>query len=326
MKKSRQFRVEIASILILAILLTLIIAGKENSAKDRVTFVIKSGEALSVIAERLESEGIIHDSNFFVLLAKVLKIDNKIKSGEYQLSKGLYEYNALMKIYRGEVLLRKLVIPEGFCIKQIAQAVNNVLGIAEKDFIRECSSSYLLRKYSIPGNTCEGYLFPDTYLFTKGVNAETVVNAMLERFFSQFPKDSFRENNMGFSMKEYIVLASIIEKEAVVDNERPVIAGIFYNRLEKGMHLQSCATVLYAMGETGGRVITYTECEFDSPYNTYKYPGLPPMPICSPGRESIEASLNPDENDYLFYVAKGDGTHYFSRTYNEHLNIQKNKK
>lgn len=325
MRKSRKFRIEILLILILAAALALMVSHKEAADAEKTVFVIKSGESLRSIAERLEKDQIINDSDFFILLAKILKVDSSIKSGEYELSKGLYEYNALMKIYRGEVLLRSLSIPEGYNMAQIAQRVNSILGIPENDFLRTCSSSFILKKYSIPGKTCEGYLFPDTYYFTKGVDAEKVVSTMLDRFFEEFPAESFRKQN-GFTMKEYVILASIIEKEAVVDEERPVISGIFMNRLKRGMHLQSCATVLYAMGEPGGRVITYEECQFDSPYNTYKYPGLPPMPICSPGKASINAALHPAEHSYLFYVAKGDGTHYFSKTYEEHLKIQRKAK
>ncbi len=325
-KKNNIFQVEVFFILIIISILIILPSIKNKKAgNENIVFEIKNGSNIKQIAKELNNEGIINNPQFFISLAKMLDMDTKIKSGEYLLQKDMYEYNVLMKLYKGEIKLRKLIIPEGFTIYQIASRVKKTFSIDSIAFIKECENKYFLKKYNIKGKNVEGYLFPDTYYFTKGISASQIIEKMLKRFNEQYPDTIFKKNNFGFGKHEYIILASMIEKEAILDREKPIIAGVYYNRLKKKMLLQCDATVLYALGEAG-RIITYEECKIESKYNTYKYKGLPIGPICSPGKSSIDAALNPDKNKYLFYVANGHGGHIFSRTYKEHIRIQKHLK
>lgn len=324
MKSRNRFTFTIFVILLILIISTLPNVLTSIRGTEETHFEVKSGESLSSIAERLARRDIIEQPDIFILLAKMLDIDRKIKSGRYLLTKNTNEYTVLMKMYRGEVLLERITVPEGFNMYQIAGRVQSVFSIDSLDFLRTCRSKALLREFRIEGDNCEGFLFPDTYFIARGKSSHDIVRVMLERFEEEYPDTLFKDNEFNFSRYKYITLASIIEKEAVLESEKPVIAGVYYNRLERGMLLQCCATVLYALGEPG-RVTTYEDLKVESPYNTYRHPGLPPGPICSPGRKSVKAALNPQENDYLYYVSKGDGSHIFSETYREHIEVQRKK-
>lgn len=322
MKSRNRFTFTIFVILLILITVTLPNVLSSIRGTEEIIFEVRGGETLSSIAERLARRDIIEQQDIFILLAKMLDIDRKIKSGRYLLTKNTNEYTVLMKMYRGEVLLERITVPEGFNMYQIAGRVQSIFSIDSLDFLRTCRSKALLREFSIEGDDCEGFLFPDTYFIARGKSGHDIVRIMLERFEEEYPDTLFKEAQSGFTRYKYITLASMIEKEAVIESEKPVIAGVYYNRLERGMLLQCCATVLYALGEPG-RVTTYQDLKVESAYNTYKHPGLPPGPICSPGRKSVKAALNPQENDYLYYVSKGDGSHIFSRTYREHIEVQR---
>lgn len=320
-KKHRLFSLLIFIILIVVSLLTLPFINRNEN--EEIVFTIEKGESIKSVAFRLREEGIIKDDKFFIMLSKMFDVDRKIKSGDYLLMKNSYEYNTLMKMYRGEVLLIKITIPEGFNIFQIAGRVEFVMDIDSTEFVNTCYNKGLLKKYSISGKNCEGYLFPDTYLLSKGKTAYQIIEMMLKRFKQVVYDELFKTNEYNFSNYDYIILASMIEKEAVVDREKAIISGVYYNRLRKKMYLQCCATVLYSLGKTHG-IPTYEETQIDSPYNTYKNLGLPPGPICSPGIKSIKAAIFPEKNPYLFYVSKGDGTHIFTKSYKEHIKVQNN--
>ncbi len=319
--KHRLFSLLIFIMLIVVSLLTLPFINRNEN--EEIIFTIESGESIKSMALRLKEEGIINDDKFFIILSKMFDVDTKIKSGDYLLMKNSYEYNTLMKMYRGEVLLIKITIPEGFNIFQIARRVEFVMGIDSTEFVNTCYNKALLKKYSIKGKNCEGYLFPDTYLLSKGKTAYQIIEMMLKRFKQVVYDELFKTNEYDFSDYDYIILASMIEKEAVVDREKAIISGVYYNRLRKKMYLQCCATVLYSLGKTHG-IPTYEETQINSPYNTYKNLGLPPGPICSPGIKSIKAAISPEKNPYLFYVSKGDGTHIFTKSYKEHIRVQNN--
>lgn len=322
MKSKNRFTFTIFVILIILTITTLPNVLTSIRGTEEILFEVSGGETLSSIAERLALSDVIDQPDIFILLAKMLDIDRKIKSGRYLLTKNTSEYTVLMKMYRGEVLLERITVPEGFNMYQIAGRVQSIFGIDSLDFLKTCRSKALLREFNIEGDNCEGFLFPDTYLIARGKSGNDIVRIMLERFEEEYPDTLFKDNQFGFSRYRYITLASMIEKEAVLEREKPIIAGVYYNRLERAMLLQCCATVLYALGEPG-RVTTYEDLKVESPYNTYKHPGLPPGPICSPGRKSVKAVLNPRDNDYLYYVSKGDGSHIFSETYREHIEVQR---
>lgn len=293
-----------------------------HTNENRVFFDVKKGMTFNQIAKSLADSGIINDIGFFKLLSKIRNIDGKLQAGKYDLQKNMNEYDVLMKIYRGKVLLKKLVIPEGLTMKQIASRIKQIADIDSVKFLNGCSDKNLLSEYKIRGKNCEGFLYPETYYISDDMDEILIIRMMLENFNLNFPDSLFCENSFGFDKYRYIIMASIIEKEAKLNEEKALIAGVYYNRLKKGMLLQCCATVFYALGKTGG-ILTYKDLEFSSPYNTYKNFGLPPGPISNPGKSSVESVLNPAKNLFLFYVSNGDGTHTFSKTYKEHINAQK---
>ncbi|MBI4652416.1 endolytic transglycosylase MltG, partial [Candidatus Desantisbacteria bacterium] len=219
----------------------------------------------------------------------------------------------------GEFKKHKITIPEGYTAIEIAEFLQQKK-LADKDkFLKLINDEKILRKYRIEANSLEGYLFPDTYLFFKGITEEKIIINMLNRFFTIFNADYEKKTReAGLTRHEVIILASIVEKEAIKDNERAIIAAVFLNRLKKHMRLESCATVQYALKKHKDR-LWEEDLKVESPYNTYLYHGLPKGPISSPGKASILAVLYPDNVKYLYFVSRNDGTHEFSNTFREHV-------
>ncbi len=299
---------------------------KDMTPKEYVKIEIENGMSFKDIEKVLIDSSVIKNPKLFKFFVKVFNADRKLKAGVYLLEKDQDEFSVFNKIYKGKVLQKKIVIPEGFTLKQIFRRLKEELDIDSFEFFSICSSKEILKKYGIEGKNCEGFLLPETYYFTDDMGAKEIVLKMLKLFEEKYPETIFKKNDLNFTRYSYIILASIIEKEAKLDDEKYTISGVYYNRLKKGMNLQCCATVFYALGREGG-ILSYKDLEINSPYNTYKNPGLPPTPICSPGKVSIDASLNPEKHDFLFYVSNGDGTHTFTKTYKEHIRAQrKNKK
>lgn len=325
MKKKRKnsliFSLTLFIMLLSVALMTLPFIRKAPA--NEIVFTVHAGESIRSIADRLADEGVIEEAELFVMMSKMFKVDRKIKSGDYLLEEDSYEYSTLMKMYRGEVVLVRLTIPEGFNMYQIAGRINAVTGADSASFINVCRNRILLKEFGIHAASAEGYLYPDTYILSKGKSPQEIIRIMLSRFNALLPDTLFAGRYNDMTKHQYIILASMVEKEAVVSGEKKRIAGVYYNRLKKNMHLQCCATVLYALGKSSG-IPTYEETQYDSPYNTYQNPGLPPGPICSPSIETVNAVLNPEQNDFLFYVSKGDGTHIFTKSYKEHLRVQQN--
>jgi len=324
MKKNRGYLIFASiSVVTFALLFLLFIPDSSNTSM-KVTIEIEKGESVAEISVKLKNEGVIKNKDLFTMLAKVGGIEKKLKSGKYLLSKNMNEYDALIKIYKGKVLLKRLIVPEGFTIYQIAGRIRSLTGIDSLEFLKACRDREMLKRYGIRGKNCEGFLFPETYFLSDNMNAYEIIEMMLDRFNDEYPDSVFKPNKYLFDRYDYVILASMIEKEAMADYEKPVIAGVYYNRIGKGMLLQCCATVFYAQGRVGGKLL-YRDLEFESPYNTYKHIGLPPGPISNPGESSIDAVLNPVKTDYMFYVSNGDGTHTFSKTYNQHIKAQKER-
>ncbi|HOL35383.1 MAG TPA: endolytic transglycosylase MltG [bacterium] len=262
------------------------------------------------IAVLLKEKGIVKNTRLFLRILNRSHADKKLRSGIYEFSGKPYIYDVVEKLLKGEIAYIKLVFPEGITCHEIGK-------ILEQENI--CSSSEFddfAKKESL-----EGYLFPDTYKFPYGVSKEAVAKKMVERFWEiiqQIHPDTQKLNQA--ELKKIVIIASIVEKEAEINSERPIIAGIFYNRLKRGIPLQSCATIKYVIGNK--KILTMQDIKTRSPYNTYLHRGLPPGPICNPGKESLKAAINPAKTPYLFFVSKGDGTHYFSTTYSEHLSAK----
>ena len=295
------------------------------SVEGPVQFPVKRGEDFRTTMRRLKREGIIRDTFRFLMLARILKLDKKSKFGFYTFKRNLPEIKVLFKLAVEGAPLRefKIRIPEGYTLKKMAPLFKKI-GIEPDTFLKYTTDSLFVKKVrrccplmdSPP--TLEGYLYPDTYKFVYGESVYDVVCKMLRRTCSVFDSTMVkRMNDIDFNMHEVLTLASIIEKEAMVDSERYIISGVFHNRLRKGIPLASNPTLNYALGENYGWLPRWA-IRSRTPYNTYIYPGLPPGPICAPSRKSILAVLWPKKVKYLYFVARGDGTHLFARTYAQH--------
>jgi len=287
---------------------------EENSSIQKIVN-IPSGSNAREIVLILEENNIIRKNNYiFRILIKLSKLEERLKYGEYNLSPAMNMLQILDKLVKGEVILYRITIPEGYTYTQIAELLN------KKEIIEKDSFIKLVKDGK---KSWEGYLFPDTYEIPKGYGSENMLKLLLLNFNQLVDKKlKDKAEEIGFSMDEIITLASIIEKEAKFSEEKRQISSVFHNRLKKDIKLQSCATIQYIL-EKPKEKLEESDLKIDSPYNTYLYKGLPPGPICNPGIDSIIAALEPAEEDYLYFVLGENGRHIFSKTYQEHL---KNKK
>jgi len=288
---------------------------EENSTTQKVVN-IPSGTNAKEIVYILEKNEIIRKNNYtFRILIKLMKLEDQLKYGEYNLSPSMNILQILDKLVKGEVIVYKITIPEGYTSTQIAELLDKKEVAEEEAFLKLVKDSE---------KTPEGYLFPDTYEVPKKYGAEKMVKVMLANFNQVALVNKFTDKaeEIGFSLDEIIILASIIEKEAKFTEEKSKVSSVFHNRLKTGMKLQSCATIQYILEEPKEK-LDENDLKIESPYNTYLYKSLPPGPICNPGLDSIIAALEPAEEDYLYFVLGENGRHIFSKTYQEHL---KNKK
>jgi len=261
----------------------------------------------------LAKAGVIHWPRLFRLYASLRHRDRKIKSGTYVLHREASWGFVLDALRAGKGIVHVVTIPEGFSLLQIEPLIASKLGQPIDSVDAAVRDTALLHRLDIPTKTLEGYLFPDTYVFQDRTSAAAAVDAMVKRFEQVWkPEWTARLDSIHLSRNDVMTLASIVEKEARLPEERPVIAAVYLNRIRDGMLLQADPTVQYALGKHVARVY-YKDLEVDSPYNTYKYKGLPPGPIASPGKPSIEAALYPANVPYEFFVAFPDGHHEFRR-------------
>jgi len=285
--------------------------------------VIPRGATFRQATDSLAARGLIRWRPWFLIVARVGQFDRAIRPGVYEFVPGTSALGILRDLRAGRFVAVRLTVPEGRTVADIASIAEGRLGIPA-DSIRAASrDTALLRHYGIPGGSAEGYLAPETYLVPADATAGDLVRLLLDQFLADWPQAwSARLDSIQLDRHQVVTLASIVEGEAQVDEERPVIAGVYLNRLRIGMALQADPTVQYAIQlATGARKprLVNADYAFPSPYNTYLNPGLPPGPVGSPGRKSIEAVLYPASVTYLYFVASGGGRHAFSRTYDEHL-------
>ncbi|MDD4782675.1 MAG: endolytic transglycosylase MltG [Syntrophaceticus sp.] len=292
------------------------------SESQIVTVTIDKGSTLSEIGQTLADSNVIRSSRFFVYYGRLTRQDKNMQAGTYQINNSWSMKKIVECISSGEVATNRVTIPEGFTVKQI----ENLL--VEKEVAdRTLFQKALDAKYTfsflegIPDKghqRLEGFLFPATYELRPGMSEEKIIEMMLQRFQKTFtPQMEQRADEIGFSVREVVTLASIVEREAKLEEERSRIAAVFLNRLNEEKRLESCATVQYILGKQKEE-LTNKDLQNPSPYNTYLHMGLPPGPIANPGLSSINAVLHPADVDYLFFVAKGDGSHHFSVTFTEH--------
>jgi UPF0755 protein len=280
--------------------------------------IINQGETLGTISFKLKNNNLIISKNLFIKLVDFTGASKKLKAGIYSFSCKDNMITILKALRRGSNDNIKITVPEGNTIKQIANIIFQQIPIDEEKFIKIATMRNL-----------EGYLMPDTYFVVPGINEEQIIDMMYNEFNKRItPNMLQRAKELNMDFKDIVTLASIIEKEAAVFEERTIISAVFNNRLKRKIRLQSCATVLYAMGIHKEK-LTVKDTKFKSPYNTYLHSGLPPGPICSPGSASINAALYPANVKSLFFVSKGNGEHLFSDDLKEHnknkQEVSKNK-
>lgn len=285
---------------------------------------IPSGASVHGIAEQLALAGVIRQPRLFELLVRLKGAGARMRAGSYEFPAGMTLIGALSKIERGEVRQYPLTVIEGWTAREIARALEEKPFAASSsvpaEFVRAALDPEGWRKFGLPkGPSLEGYLFPDTYFVARPLTAEALVRRMVSRFQEVWREIGGAEAvpRTGLAEGQLVALASIVEKETGAAEERPLVASVFYNRLRAGIPLQSDPTIIYGLPNFDGN-IRKGDISNPHPYNTYVHAGLPPGPICNPGRASLEAVLHPATTDYLYFVSKNDGTHQFSRTLAEH--------
>ena len=302
--------------------------GKESApvdpgSREHVSVTIPTGTGTSGIAEILKENNLIKNTGVFKFQSKSKGYDGKYKAGQYSLSPGMSMEDIMKVLIAGKADTVRFTIPEGYDIKRTTEKLAKEGLINADAFAKEVESGQFdydfLKDAPAGPNRLEGFLFPDTYEIFANANEHDIIDKMLYQFNKVFTKEYYaRAEELGMSVRDVVTLASIIEREARIPEDRPVIASVFYNRLKINMPLQSCATVQYILGEQKP-VLSVKDTQIESPYNTYLHPGLPPGPIASPGADSIKAALYPADTDYLYFLAKGDGSHAFSSTYDQFL-------
>jgi UPF0755 protein len=288
----------------------------DHAARERVV-IIREGMPLNLVAAELEGGGFIRNRWIFILWARLKDYGTRIKAGEYRLSAAMTPLEIMEKLARGEIITYPVTIPEGYTLEQIAAALGDKGLVGEKQFLFLCTDKKMIARFGIQGRSLEGYLYPDTYQFARGLSPVAIAETMVDRFRQVVRPLEGRAKKVGMTMRDVVILASIVEKETGKAGERPLIASVFLNRLKKGMRLDSDPTVIYGIKDFNGN-LTRKDLTTPTPYNTYVIRGLPPGPIANPGLDAIKAVLHPAETDYLYFVSKNDGSHYFSKTLREH--------
>jgi peptidoglycan lytic transglycosylase G len=275
-------------------------------------------QGVLAIAGRLRDAQVISSVEAFVALGVARGTVRSLRAGEYDFPPGTTTLGALRMLESGKVRLHPVLHPEGATVAELARAIERQGLARAEDVTRAAGDAAFLRSIGIEGASLEGYVFPDTYHFTRGLTAEQMLARTVHRLRAKLtPEIQARAQARGLDVHGLLTLASIIEREAVVHDERRLISAVFWNRLQLGMALQADPTVQYAVGKER-RALTRADLASEHPYNTYVHPGLPPGPIASPGLSSIEAALDPAPVNYLYFVAKDDHRHTFSTTVAEH--------
>jgi UPF0755 protein len=306
----------------IAVLADLLVPAGLAPPDERRVVLVQRGETLAGIARELKRQGLIRSTIGFNALARLMRLDRHIQAGQYSIKLGTTVPELLRIFARGMTGLNLVTIPEGLTLGEISLLLSNHLGVPIASFDSLAHARPFLDSLGIAAPSIEGYLAPDSYEFLPGTMPEVAFRTMVQRTQAILLRAAAGRDSLplGLSLYQVLTLASIVEAEAMKSDERPRIARVYLNRLEKGMRLQADPTVGYALGR-GPRVRLYLrDLTVGSPYNTYLHEGLPPGPICNPGRASIEGVLNAtDGSNELFFVARGDGRHLFSNTYKEHL-------
>lgn len=296
-----------------------------------IVLEIPHGASSTEIGQLLEKNGLIRSDRFFNIYVRVTGATNALQAGVYEIPPDKNLEGILQIMASGKQNTFRVTIPEGFTVKQIADRLSEH-GIDQDQFLEAVDNESFDYEFikELDNNDkrlyrLEGYLFPSTYEIRKGASPEEIIDIMLKEFDKRLQRDGVKNKlkEQNLTVDKWVTIASIVEREGQVNEELPRISGVIHNRLEIGMPLQVDATIQYLRGEQKARLM-YKDLEVDSPYNTYKVKGLPPGPISSPGEAALNAVLEPEDHEYLYYVTRKDGTklHYFSKTYKEHLALK----
>jgi UPF0755 protein len=285
-----------------------------------VFITIEHGESTTEIASQLDREGLLRSKLLFIWWAKLRQIDRRLQPGRYEVSGPTAMSDLLDMLHRGRAVTLTLTTPEGWTIGRIASYLAAELDSDSSGIAKLTRNAQLLEEWDIPQNNMEGYLLPETYTFFWGAGPDEVIKRMLEENRAVFDEERMaRLREIGWTRHQALTMASLIEAETGSNNERERISAVFHNRLRLGMLLQCDPTVIYGMGGLPpGRPLLRKDLEFESPYNTYIHPDLPPGPICNPGKAAILAALYPHESNELYFVADGEGGHIFTATLADH--------
>jgi peptidoglycan lytic transglycosylase G len=318
-RRSKAFRPFLCA-LSLSVLSLTACSGSAQSAR----VILPPGASFSAVTDSLKAHGVVTNPRWFKLMARMRGVDRSVHAGVYEFPAGTSPWTVLSMLAHGKKAALRFTVPEGLTILDVAELAETRLGIPADSFVtaaRDGKAATAL--LGLPVSSFEGFLRPETYILPADINASELIRLMGEGFKAEWrPEWGARLDSLRMSRLALVTLASIVEGEAKADEERETIAGVYRNRLRIGMALQADPTVQYAISLKRGRRkprLFQKDYQIDSPYNTYLHPGLPPGPVNSPGRRSLEAALYPADVRYLYFVAGPDGRHIFSRTYNEHL-------
>ena len=298
-------------------------ARPAGDGKHELVYDLKHGSGAYSVARDLSEAGIVRSPDYFKLYMRITGLQDELKAGSYELNDGMSTHEVASVLTEGRVRMVQFTIPEGWHNRQIAELmVKRGFAQSEDEFLDLTRDPEILKKYKIPAKTTEGYLFPETYTISHGYPLEKIHEAMIQRFFAQLEKADPPENLSAKDLHKKLILASIIEREAARKDELPHMSRVFLNRIDKGMRLESCATIQYLLPEPREKLYE-KDLQIKSPYNTYENSGMPPGPISNPGLEALKASFHPEKGDFLFFVLKPDGSHHFSKTFQEHVPARK---
>lgn len=329
MKKKKSIKKYVLVFLVLLILMTglavldfyMKVAAPFKEYRESIFVEVPKGASVTAVARLLQEKKIIPSALYFRIYYRFYFKDARFRSGEYQFDKPMTMREIMEMMVQGRVMLHRVTIREGLMIKEVAEEVARQRGIPYEEFLEAAKNTLLISDWDQKADDLEGYLFPDTYHVRRDINAEELVKLMVERFKENFTHTMrWRTDQLNWTVRQVLAMASLIEKETSSREERFLIASVFHNRLKTGMTLGCDPSIIYALKRDGAYngKLGWKELKYDSPYNTRLYKDLPPGPICNPGAASIEAALYPDNTEYLYFVAKNPQSHYFSKNLDEH--------
>jgi len=293
----------------------------QEIASEKILFEVEKGKGIDAIAGDLQNKGLIQKTWPFLLGYQLFFYPQTLKAGEYAFSSPLLVKDILDAFVKGKVYLHPLTVPEGLTAKEIADLLSSLGFVPEGDLQEAFTETEAISSWDRKAWNLEGYLYPETYHIAKGTSVKEIFEAMVVQFKTIFHEGWRRHAaRLNLTIREVVTLASLIEKETSLSDEKKLVSAVFHNRLKIGMKLDCDPTIIYVLKEKGSYEgkLRNKDLKLDSPYNTYLYPGLPPSPICNPGKESLEAALYPAKENYLYFVSKNDGSHHFSRTFSDH--------